>query len=111
MTEAAQYIMVFVTTDSAEDAQRIARAVVTEQLAACVNITAPLHSVYRWQGQVECAEEHLLIMKSRAALFTALSERVVALHSYDTPEVIAVPIQAGHSAYLSWITANTRAVP
>ncbi len=99
---------VLVTVDSQAEAERIARALVTEQLAACVNIVGPITTIYRWQGTIEHGQELLLIIKTRAALFQDLERRVKALHSYDNPEVIALPITAGSAAYLDWLRGATR---
>ena len=81
----------------------MARALVEERLAACVNRIAPVQSVYRWQGKVEQSEEELLIVKTRKALFAALESRVRELHSYSVPEIIAVPIVDGSEGYLRWL--------
>ncbi|MCZ2154437.1 MAG: divalent-cation tolerance protein CutA [Bryobacterales bacterium] len=100
-------IMVFSTVPSEEVATAIARAVVQEELAACVNILPGITSVYRWQGAVDTSSEFLLIFKTRGALFEALRARIVALHPYEVPEVVAVPITAGHTPYLEWIDEST----
>lgn len=81
----------------------MARALVEERLAACVNRIAPVQSVYRWQGKVEQSEEELLIVKTRKTLFAALESRVRELHSYSVPEIIAVPIVDGSEGYLRWL--------
>jgi len=101
-------IVVLVTVASRAEGERIAAAVVAEQLAACVNIVGPIASIYRWDNQVQQDEEFLLVMKSRAALFDELAARATALHSYQTPEVIALPIALGSQAYLDWLLAATR---
>src|SRR5512139_2323989 len=95
-------IAVLVTAGSQAEAEHIAQMLVGEQLAACVNIVGPITSVYRWQGQIERGQELLLIVKTRAALFTDLEDRIKAAHSYENPEVIALPITAGSAAYLDW---------
>ena len=102
-------IVVLVTVGSREEGERIATAVVGEQLAACVNVVGPIESIYRWDGQVQRDQELLLMIKTRAALFDVLAARVSALHSYQTPEVIAVPIRSGSQAYLDWLRGATRA--
>lgn len=84
-------------------AERIARALVAEQLAACVNILPIAKSIYFWQGQVESAAEHLLIVKSTVRAYAAIEARIRALHPYELPEVLAVPIAGGLADYLSWI--------
>ncbi len=100
-------IVCLVSVGSPSEGERIAEALVAEQLAACVNILGPMRSIYRWEGQVQRDEEHLLIIKTRADLFARLAARVHALHSYRTPEVIALPITAGSEAYLDWLRAAT----
>jgi periplasmic divalent cation tolerance protein len=102
-------IAVLVTVGSGEEAERIAEAVVVERLAACVNITGPITSIYHWQGRVERSQEWLLIIKTRAGVFGQLETRVKSLHSYQNPEVIALPISAGTAAYLDWLRGETRA--
>jgi periplasmic divalent cation tolerance protein len=98
-----EFILVYVTAGSAAEGDRLARALVEERLAACVNRIAPVQSVYRWQGKVEQSEEELLIVKTRKALFAALESRVRELHSYSVPEIIAVPIVDGSEGYLRWL--------
>ena len=100
--------LVLSTVGSAEDAERIARALVERGLAACVNVVPGLVSVYRWQGRVEREAELLLLIKTRTETFEALREALVALHPYDVPEVIALPIENGHAAYLAWLDENAR---
>jgi periplasmic divalent cation tolerance protein len=97
-------LVVFVTCANAREAQRIARTLVEERLAACVNIhQTAVQSVYRWKGKVEKAREILLVIKSSGRLFSCLERRVRELHSYDTPEIIALPITTGSRPYLAWI--------
>jgi len=107
MNGAPEFVVVLVTAGSAEEARRIGRALVEEQLAGCVNVVAPIHSIYRWQGAVEEADEHLLIVKARAGDLPALETRVRTLHSYDVPEVLALPVTAGSEDYLAWLAAAT----
>ncbi len=104
---AGDVVVVLVTASTADEAQAIGRALVEERLAACVNVLGPIRSIYRWQGQVEEAEEHLLVVKARAADVDALGARVRALHSYDVPEVLALPVGAGSEDYLAWLVAAT----
>ena len=96
-------LIVFCTCENAEQGRRIAEALVEARLAACVNILPPLRSVYRWQGKIESAEEVLLLIKTTAGRFPALEDRIQQLHSYDTPEIIAIPIAAGSEKYLDWL--------
>jgi periplasmic divalent cation tolerance protein len=99
----SEFIVVFVTAGSSAEAERLARALVEERLAACVNRVAAVQSVYRWEGQVEESTEELLVIKTRADLFAALEKRVRELHSYAVPEVIALPIINGNESYLRWL--------
>jgi len=102
-------IVVLVTCGSAKDARRIARAVVQQRMAACANIVAtPVQSVYRWKGRVESAKEFLLIIKTTQARFAKLKAEVKRLHSYDVPEIIALPIAAGGIDYLNWISESVK---
>ncbi len=101
-------IVVLSTVERAEDAERIARELVERGLAACVNVVPGLVSIYRWKGELERAEERLLLIKTRAERFEALREALVALHPYDVPEVLALPIAEGHAPYLAWLDENAR---
>ncbi|MBV9612930.1 MAG: divalent-cation tolerance protein CutA [Acidobacteriaceae bacterium] len=96
-------LLVFSTCADDAEATRIANALVSERLAACVNVSPPVTSIYRWQGKVETAREVLLIIKTTQERFPALQNRIISLHSYDTPEIIAVPITNGSEQYLSWL--------
>jgi periplasmic divalent cation tolerance protein len=103
-------IVVLVTCGSAKEARKIARAVVEQRLAACANIaTSPVHSVYRWKGKVESAKEFLLIIKTTQARFAKLQAAIKRLHSYDVPEIIALPIAAAAADYLKWICKSVNA--
>ena len=97
------FIVVYVTVSSSDEGKRIAKALVEERLAACVNQLPGVRSTYRWQGKIEESSEELLIIKTNKDLFTALQQRVCELHSYAVPEVIAVPVIAGAEAYLQWL--------
>jgi periplasmic divalent cation tolerance protein len=103
--------VVFVTAGSEEQAAMIANVLVGERLAACVNIVSPIRSIYRWNEGVQSDTEHLMIIKTRASLLSKLEMRVKELHSYEVPEVIALPIVAGAKSYLDWIFASTSAKP
>ncbi|HEY2919136.1 MAG TPA: divalent cation tolerance protein CutA [Candidatus Binatia bacterium] len=98
-----EFMVVYVTAGSAEEADRLAQSLVGERLAACVNRVKSIQSVYRWQGQVEQGEEELLIIKTHKDLFPALEKRVRELHSYSVPEIIALPVVAGSAGYLGWL--------
>ena len=108
MTDA---LVVLVTAPGAEEAARIARALVEERLAACGNVVPGLRSIYRWQGAVQEDAEALLILKTTRDRFEALRARVLALHPYEVPEVIALAVEAGSAAYLDWIAKETKQVP
>lgn len=97
------HLLCLITVPTADEASRIARALVDERLAACVNVVSGVHSVYRWGGAVEEADEVLLMVKTTGAGFERLRDRVLALHSYHVPEIIALPVERGHLDYLEWI--------
>lgn len=100
-------IVVFSNCGSEEEAQRIAKELVGRRLAACVNIIPGIQSIYRWQGTVQDDREWMLVIKSTHDLLEPLSSELRSLHSYETPEVIAVPIVAGAKDYLAWIDRET----
>lgn len=96
------------TTGTREEAEKIARFLVENGLAACVNLVEPIHSIYRWKGQVEEAQEVLLIIKTEARLTESVHETICKLHSYDLPEFLVVSIESGGQEYLGWIASNLR---
>jgi periplasmic divalent cation tolerance protein len=97
------YRIVFITAGAEEEAVRIANALVERGLAACVNIVRPVRSIYRWEGKICDEQECLLVAKTHVAQIAPLTECVTELHSYDVPEVIAVPIETGFRPYLTWL--------
>ena len=103
MTDA---IIVLCTCANEGQALNIAEMLVEERLAACVNLTAGIRSVYRWEGKLETADEALLIIKTTRERWDALRDRIIELHSYDTPEILALPVMSGSDKYLAWIAAN-----
>jgi periplasmic divalent cation tolerance protein len=103
------YISVYITVASAAEAETIAKALVEDRLAACVNIMPGVRSIYRWQGNVEATEEVALIAKSQSELFPRLQQKVKNLSSYDCPCIVAWPIEAGHQPYLDWIGTELKA--
>lgn len=103
----SEFRVLFVTTPTKEVSMKIASALVEEKLAACVNILPDATSVYVWEGKVETDEEQLLVIKTTQAKYAALEARVKALHPYDVPEIIALPIEAGLPEYLSWLKEET----
>ncbi|MFA6349681.1 MAG: divalent-cation tolerance protein CutA [Candidatus Omnitrophota bacterium] len=102
------YNIIFVTVPNKKEADKISFALVSQRLAACVNILSGVRSVYRWQGKVESSKELLLIIKTNSLKVRALIKKVRSMHSYDVPEIIAVPITAGSSDYLEWINDSVR---
>lgn len=101
-------VVVMLVTAPGTRAPDLARALVEEGLAACVNIVPGVRSVYRWEGTVEEAEEVLLVIKTRSSRATALEVRVRELHPYDVPEVLALPVVAGSDPYLDWVRRNSQ---
>jgi len=104
-----QYIQVLTTIDRRETAELIAREAVERRLAACVQIVGPVTSIYRWQGQVETAEEWHLWMKTRQELYCQLEQLIRQTHSYQTPEILSMPILSGLEAYLKWLDQSVGA--
>ncbi|MDF2707635.1 divalent-cation tolerance protein CutA [Nonomuraea muscovyensis] len=103
----ADYIEVHVTAGDRGEAARICRVVVERRLAACAQVVGPITSTYWWEGKVEEAEEWLLLLKTTADLFDDLAASVREAHSYDVPEIIAVPVRAGSTDYLAWVARET----
>jgi periplasmic divalent cation tolerance protein len=99
--------VVLVTAGNGDEALTIARTLVEEKLAACVQIVPRIRSIYRWKGEICDEEEHLLIMKTRSQLFAVLQDRIRELHSYEVPEIVSFPIPAGLPEYLNWVIDNT----
>lgn len=99
-------LVVLVTVPNAESADKLGEALVGERLAACVNVVDGVRSIYRWQGAVERDEELLCVCKTTRAAFERLRARVIELHPYELPEVIALPVALGHAPYLEWIKAS-----
>ena len=105
-TDPPDAIVVLLTAANGEEAARLANMLVGAHLAACVQILPEIESIYRWQGKVERQAEVLLLAKSSKGKFEELEREVRALHSYETPEIIAVPVIAGSSPYLQWLSAS-----
>jgi periplasmic divalent cation tolerance protein len=104
---AGQYLQVQTTTDSRAEAVELGRAAVEARLAACAQVTGPVASTYWWEGGIERAEEWLVLLKTPADRFAELSAFLTERHSYDEPEIVALPIVAGSPSYLSWIQEET----
>ncbi len=100
-------IVVMMTAGSQEEASRLAEMLVGAHLAACVQIMPQMESIYRWKGEVHRAPEFLLLAKTTSACFTELEREVRALHTYDTPEILALPVTHVSAPYLDWLTANS----
>ena len=101
-------LLVFTNLPDRAGAERLAQSLVQARLAACVNILAPCRSVYSWKGQIENAEEHPMLIKTTRDRYAALEAAIRAGHPYELPEIIAVPLAAGFTAYLDWVAAETR---
>ena len=99
--------IILTTAGSQEEAGKIAHALVDRRLAACVNIVPRIESVYRWQGEVETAQEWLLLIKTQRDLYDRVRDVIQELHSYDLPECIMLEVTAGSHEYLDWVTQNT----
>jgi periplasmic divalent cation tolerance protein len=103
-----EYLQVSTTSATREDAQKIADTLVEKRLAGCVQIVGPIVSTFWWQGKIERTEEWLCVIKSEKRLYTKLESSIKELHSYETPEIIAVPIVAGSQQYLQWLSHGLR---
>ncbi len=102
------YTVIFITTSSLDEAEKIGRALVEEKLVACSNIVSPIRSIYHWQGKICDDKEALMILKTKKKLFKQIEKRVKALHSYEVPELIIMPIIEGSNKYLSWLKNETK---
>lgn len=103
-----EYIVIYCTVPNRKEGQEIARALVENELAACVNIIDKVESVFSWNGELTEEKEALLIIKTRRDLFTKINHTIQKLHSYNVPEVIAIPIIEADETYLKWISHETR---
>jgi periplasmic divalent cation tolerance protein len=107
VASARDFRIVFVMVANADESATIAQALVEEKLAACVNVVGPLHSIYRWRGAIENAREYMLVIKAAVRNFSKLERRVRELHSYEVPEIVAVPLAAGSKSYIAWLAEST----
>ena len=98
------YIIILVTCKDKQEAEKITQSLLNERLIACGNIVSPVTSFFHWVGKIDKAEECLIVMKSRMDLFSQVAERVKSLHSYEVPEVLALPIVDASKAYLDWMS-------
>lgn len=100
-------IIVFITTGTTDEARKIGKHLVEEGLAACCTIIQPVESIFKWKDAIHVEQETLMVSKTREELFSALEKRVKQLHSYEVPEIIAIPITQGAKSYLDWIVKET----
>jgi len=105
MTDA---LLVFTTLPSADKAAELAKALVEERLAACANLLPAIRSIYRWQGKLQDENEVVVLLKTRAEHLERLKLRILELHPYEVPEVLAVPVEAGYQPYLDWLAGETK---
>jgi periplasmic divalent cation tolerance protein len=110
MGEPMFYVVVIITTPNKEEAVKIVRSLLEERLIACANIVGPVSSLFWWQGKIDEENEFLVFMKSHKSLFERVSERVMEIHSYDVPEIVALPIIEGSPPYLDWLRASLQPV-
>jgi periplasmic divalent cation tolerance protein len=102
------YLQVTTTIDSEDAARALARSIVDARVAACAQVLSPINSTYWWQGKVDVADEWMIVIKTAADRLDALVEHIKSHHSYDVPEIVAMPIEGGNPDYLSWISEETR---
>jgi len=107
MAGGSEYIVVFITAASQEEARRISDILVNSRKAACVNVVPQVHSKFWWRGKIDSADEALLIVKTKSSLLNALVKLVKENHSYEVPEIIALPIVGGSKDYLNWLDEET----
>jgi len=101
------FIIILVTTSSEEEGRKIAQALIEKRFAACVNLIKDIESIYRWKGKISDEREILILIKTRKKLYKSVEEEVKKLHSYEVPEIVALPIISGSKDYLYWIDSET----
>lgn len=106
MGETTGFAVVLVTASGLEEGNKITATILEKRMAACVNIVPKISSMFLWQGKIDAADEVLLIIKTRASRVNDIIDTVKSVHSYSVPEVIALPVMAGHGAYLDWIAGE-----
>ena len=102
------YVVMMTTVEKDKDGEKIAKVLVKERLAACVQVLGPMTSTYRWKGKVNVSSEHLLLVKTRQGLCEEVADAIRRTHPYEVPEIIALPMLGGSSDYLVWISKETR---
>ena len=102
------YCVILITAKDAQEAQRIANRLLEEKLIACANIIKDVQSFFWWEGKIDQAKEVMLVIKTKRSLFARVAKAVKKAHSYNVPEIIALPIVAGYNPYLQWISASTK---
>ena len=105
--EKSSYIVLFITAATTDEAQQIAKVLLEQKKVACVNVVPRISSYFRWQNKLDSAQESLLIVKTKSSVFAEIVNLVKKVHSYDVPEIIALPILDGNQDYLEWIEKNT----
>ena len=103
-----EHIVIFITASSDDEAQRITKLLLEQRKVACINIVSGVDSRFWWKGKIDSARESLLVIKTRASVFQKVMELVKTIHSYEVPEIIALPIIEGNDAYLKWIDAEVK---
>jgi len=103
----SNHILIFTTVPDENQAHKISEVLVTERLVACATVGSPCQSFYWWQGSITQDKEHLLILKTRESLYSDVESRLLKIHPYQVPEIIAIPIVMGSEKYLNWITEET----
>ena len=104
----AEYVQVLTTAGSEEEAERVSAELVEGRLAACVQVIGPISSRYHWQGEVEVSREWLCLAKTEADRYAEVEAAIRAVHSYDEPEIVALPVSAGSAGYLDWVSESLR---
>ena len=105
-----EYILVFITASSQQEAEALGKSLVEKKLAACGNVVPDIRSIFWWRGMIETEQEALLLLKSRSLLFSKIVNVVKSLHSYEVPEIIALPITLGSEDYLTWLDEETQQI-
>jgi periplasmic divalent cation tolerance protein len=106
-----EFLQVQTAAGNRDEAERLAAGLIDRRLAACVQIVGPVHSRFRWQGAIDAAEEWLCLIKTTRGQYRAVEDAIRAIHSYECPEIVALPIEAGSAMYLRWLADETREPP